>query len=150
MKDDWQQSSSYLSLNGDWKFKWVERPADLPLNFESLTYNDKDWKNLSIPSTWELNGYGYPIFVNVGYEFQDRMPKPFHPPLVPLDYDPTGVYRREITLENNIDRKHIILHIGAAKSNVQVWVNGKYTGYGEDSKLPSEFDITQYLKKERI
>lgn len=146
-KEDWQQSASYKSLNGDWKFKWVEKPADLPLDFHTVGFNDKDWKNLKIPATWEVNGYGYPIFVNVGYEFQDRMPKPFNPPMVPLDYDPTGVYRREIMIDQIVEGKQTILHIGAAKSNLQVWVNGHYTGYGEDSKLPSEFDISRYIKK---
>jgi beta-galactosidase len=145
-KNDWKQSSSYLSLNGNWKFKWVEKPADLPANYQSLKFNDASWKSLKVPATWEMNGYGYPIYVNVGYEFQDIMPKPFDPPNVPLSYDPTGVYRREITIAPTWAGKKIILHIGAAKSNLQVWVNGKYTGYGEDSKLPQDFDVTSFVK----
>lgn len=144
-KNDWTQSASYISLNGDWKFKWVEKPADLPTGFETLSYSDKDWKSLKIPATWEVNGYGYPIYVNVGYEFQDILPKPFDPPNVPLSYDPTGVYRREINIPKQTTGKQTILHVGSAKSNLQVWVNGKYTGYSEDSKLPAEFDITKFV-----
>jgi beta-galactosidase len=146
-KNDWQQSSSYINLNGSWKFKWVENPSDLPANFEAVNFIDKTWDDFKIPAAWEVNGYGYPIYVNVGYEFQDIMPKPFNPPIVPLSYNPTGVYRREIEISDKaLAGKEIVLHIGAAKSNVQVWVNGKYTGYSEDSKLPAEFNATPYLK----
>jgi beta-galactosidase len=142
-KGDWKQSANYLNLNGEWKFKWVEKPDDLPKNFESTGFDDTGWDKFRIPATWEMNGYGYPIYVNVGYEFQNIM-KP-NPPIVPLSYDPTGAYRREITVNDSWKGKRVILHIGAAKSNIMVWVNGKYVGYGEDSKLPSEFDVTPFL-----
>jgi beta-galactosidase len=144
--DDWKQSSAYIDINGDWKFKWVEKPDDLPAGFETSTFNDKDWKNLKIPATWEVNGYGYPIYVNVGWEFQDIMPKPFDPPIVPLSYDPTGVYRREIDIKAPAKGEQVVLHIGSAKSNLQVWINGKYAGYSEDSKLSAEFDITKFVQ----
>lgn len=140
----WQQSSNYLSLNGDWKFKWAEKPADLPANFETTGFDDSQWKSFKVPGNPEMSGYGYPIYVNIGYEFQDIMKA--NPPTVPLDPDPTAVYRREIEIGDNFKNKQVVLHIGAAKSNVQVWVNGRYTGYGEDSKLPSEFDITSFVK----
>lgn len=146
LKNDWKQSSSYQSLNGSWKFKWVKKPDDLPKNYEAVNYNDTKWDNFRIPATWEVNGYGYPIYVNIGYEFQDLMPKPFDPPNVPLSYDPTGVYRRVITIAPNWKGKQIILHIGSAKSNLQVWINGKYVGYSEDSKLAAEFDATKFVK----
>lgn len=142
--NDWTKSANYLNLDGEWKFKWVEKPEDLPPHFEAKDFDDKSWDNFKIPATWEVNGYGYPIYVNIGCEFQNVM-KP-NPPVVPLSYDPTGAYRREITIDNNWNGKQITLHIGAAKSNLTVWVNGEYVGYGEDSKLPSEFDITRYLK----
>jgi beta-galactosidase len=142
---DWKQSSKYLNLNGDWKFKWVEKPDDLPQNFEATTFNDAQWDTFKVPAVWELNGYGNPIYVNYGFEFQNIM-RP-NPPIVPLTYDPTAVYRREINIDKNWDGKQIILHIGSAKSNLSVWVNGQYVGYGEDSKLPSEFDVTPFLKQ---
>ena len=142
-KGDWKQSANYQSINGEWKFKWVEKPADLPANFESASFNDSGWDKFKIPATWEVNGYGYPIYVNVGYEFQN-LTRPT-PPIVPLSFDPTGVYRREITIADNWKGKQVVLHIGAAKSNLMVWVNGKYVGYGEDGKLPQEFDVTPFL-----
>lgn len=140
---DWKQSANYMNLDGDWKFLWVEKPDDLPKDFQSTGFDDNGWNTFQIPATWEVNGYGYPIYVNIGYEFQNLM-KP-NPPIVPLTYDPTGVYRREITIADNWKGKQVVLHIGSAKSNLMVWVNGKYIGYGEDSKLPSEFDITSFL-----
>ena len=133
----------YIDLNGTWKFKWVDAPSKLPVGFEKKAFNDNGWDNFKIPATWEVNGYGYPIFVNIGYEFQDRMKAT--PPVVPMDFNPTGVYRRQIEIPAAWANRQIVLHIGSAKSNVQVWVNGAYTGYGEDSKLPSEFDISKYL-----
>ncbi len=144
VKGDWQQSSNYVTLNGLWKFKFVQNPALVPQNFETPGYNDKDWDHFTVPANWEINGYGDPIYVNVGYEFQHII-KPT-PPIVPIDINATGVYRREINLPAAWKEKNIILHIGAAKSNLQVWVNGKYAGYGEDGKLPSEFDITNMVQ----
>jgi beta-galactosidase len=143
-KNDWTQSSNYLNLNGEWKFKWAEKPADLPEGYENPGFDDSKWNTFKIPATWEVNGYGYPAYVNVGYEFQHLMDP--NPPIVPLDIDPTGIYRREIQIGENWKGKQLILHIGCAKSNVSVWVNGKYAGYGEDSKLPSEFDITPFAE----
>jgi beta-galactosidase len=143
--NNWKQSNFYIDLNGIWKFKWVEKPADLPKNFETLKLNDKDWDSFSIPATWEVNGYGYPIYINVGYEFQHIM-KP-NPPIVPLSYNPTAVYRKEVQIREIASGQQFILHIGTAKSNLSVWINGEFVGYGEDSKLPSEFDITPYIKE---
>ena len=140
---DWRQSTNYFDLNGDWKFKFVAKPDDLPKNFESAGFDDSGWDKFRIPATWEVNGYGDPIYVNVGYEFQNVM-KP-NPPVVPMDVNATGVYRREISIDESWKGKKVILHIGSAKSNLSVWVNGKYVGYGEDSKLPSEFDVTSFL-----
>lgn len=143
---DLRQSANYQSLNGAWKFKWVEAPAELPEHFEAVNFDDHNWDNFTIPATWEVNGYGYPIYTNIGYEFQDLLPKPFDPPNVPLNYDPTGVYRREIMVAPAWSGRNIVLHIGSAKSNVQAWINGQYAGYSEDSKLAAEFDITRLLK----
>jgi len=145
IKADWKLSSNYYSLNGAWKFKWVEKPADLPANFESANFDDRQWKTFNVPGNWEMNGYGFPIYTTDGFEFAYLMKK-IDPPLVPLNFDPTAVYRREVTLPAGWKGKQVVLHIGAAKSNLSVWVNGKYVGYGEDSKLPSEFDLAPYLQ----
>src|SRR5438067_1474051 len=112
----WQQSANYLSLNGDWKFKWAEKPADLPAGFEATGFDDSQWKNFKVPGNPEMSGYGYPIYVNIGYEFQNKMKA--NPPIVPLDPDPTSVYRREVEIGENWKNKQIILHIGSAKSNL--------------------------------
>ncbi|HCX57512.1 MAG TPA: beta-galactosidase [Sphingobacterium sp.] len=146
VNSDWRESSAYLSLNGPWKFKWADSPSKLPANFESLTYDDHLWANFQVPANWELNGYGFPMYTTSGFEFTYLIGKP-NPPIVPMDFNPTAVYRREVVIPEDWQGKPIILHIGAAKSNLSVWVNGQYVGYGEDSKLPSEFDVTRYLRK---
>jgi beta-galactosidase len=145
LKNDWKSSGNYQSLNGDWKFKWVEKPADLPSGFESLSFDDSKWKSFKVPGNWELNGYGFPMYTTSGFEFAYLMGNNVTPPLVPLSFDPTAVYRREVNLSADWAKKEVVLHIGAAKSNLSVWVNGKFVGYGEDSKLPSDFDISPYL-----
>ncbi|MFT3823577.1 MAG: glycoside hydrolase family 2 TIM barrel-domain containing protein [Chitinophagaceae bacterium] len=143
--DDWTTSSNYKSLNGDWKFMMVNKPADLPNGFEAKDFDDNKWGTMKVPGNWEMNGHGFPIYNTSGFEFAYLM-KEVTPPLVPMNFNPTGVYRREITIDDNWKQKQVWLHIGAAKSNLSVWVNGKYVGYGEDSKLPSEFDISPYLQ----
>ena len=147
-KGDWTQSSNYQSLNGNWKFFWSEQPGSLPKNLELSSFDDSGWKFLKVPANWEMNGYGFPIYTTSGFEFAYLMPeKQPDPPKVPMNVNNTGVYRREISIPDNWRNKEVVLHIGAAKSNLSVWVNGKYVGYGEDSKLPSEFNISKYLVK---
>ncbi len=141
--NNWDRSENNLSLNGVWKFKWFEKPADVPGNVVLPGFQDTGWDNFKVPASWEVNNYGFPIYVNVGYEFQNFFKS--NPPLVPMDFDPTGVYRREIEVSKEWIGKTIVLHIGAAKSNLMVYVNGKYIGYGEDGKLPSEFDLSSVL-----
>lgn len=143
---DWTRSRFYQSLDGPWRFKYVDRPADLPPGFEQNNYNDSQWPFFTVPGNWEMNGYGFPIYNTAGFEFRYLM-KTLDPPAVPLSYDPTAIYRRTVLIPPHWEGKQVVLHIGAAKSNLSVWVNGRYVGYGEDSKLPSEFDITPYLVK---
>jgi len=143
-QNDYRKSSNYLDLNGTWKFKYVYSPADLPAAFEKTTFNDSAWDNFKIPATWDVNGYGYPIYTNTTYDFAKYIK--INPPFVPTKYNPTGVYRREITIDKSWEGKDIFLHVGTAKSNLMVWVNGVYVGYGEDGKLPSEFNLNKYVK----
>lgn len=145
-KGDWRQSQNYQSLDGNWRFKYVDKPADLPAGFEQTAYDDSQWPLFKVPGNWEMNGYGFPIYTTSGFEFRYLMRR-MEPPAVPLSFDPSAVYRKTVTIPSQWDGKQIVLHIGAAKSNLSVWVNGRYVGYGEDSKLPSEFDITPYLQK---
>jgi Beta-galactosidase/beta-glucuronidase len=146
--NDWGKSVNYQSLNGDWKFKFVDKPDDLPVNSWMSDVNDSGWGTIKVPASWEMNGYGFPIYCTRGFEFTYLMPnKKPNPPLVPMQYNPTGMYRKEFTVSPDWKGKQIILYIGAARSNQMVWINGKYVGYGTDSKLSSEFDITPYLNQ---
>jgi len=143
LSDRPDESPYYKSLNGIWKFKWVRKPADRPMDFYKTSENVDDWDNIPVPSNWELQGYGVPIYVNIKYPF---MKQP-DPPNIPDDYNPVGSYRREFTIPEDWDGRRVVLHFGAAKSAMYVWVNGKKVGYSQGSKTPAEFDITQYLKK---
>ncbi|WP_207531752.1 glycoside hydrolase family 2 TIM barrel-domain containing protein [Desertivirga arenae] len=148
--NDWKQSENYYSLNGDWKFKWFGSPDSLPANFQSAEFNDRTWENLQVPGNWELKGYGFRSYNTSGFEFTYLLKGEPQPPMVPTHYDPTGIYRREIQIDTkwkDWKSKELILHIGAAKSNLTVYVNGRYVGYGEDSKLPSEFNIKPFLRE---
>ncbi|MDD5150837.1 MAG: glycoside hydrolase family 2 TIM barrel-domain containing protein [Flavobacterium sp.] len=143
-KNDWKASKNYLDLNGTWKFIYVTSPNDLPKEFKKSNFDDSSWDNFKIPASWDVNGYGYPVYTNTTYDFAKYIAT--NPPFVPTKYNPTGVYRREITIDKNWEGKDIFLHIGTAKSNLTVWVNGVYVGYGEDGKLPSEFNLNKFLK----
>ncbi len=141
---DWKQSKNYLNLNGTWKFKYVENPKGLPKGFEAIAFNDQSWDDFKIPANWDVNGYGYPVYTNTTYDFANLIT--VNPPQVPTDYNPVGVYRKTVTIDENWKGKTVFLHVGAAKSNLTVWVNGVYVGYGEDGKLPQEFKLNTYLK----
>ncbi|MDD4646026.1 MAG: glycoside hydrolase family 2 TIM barrel-domain containing protein, partial [Bacteroidales bacterium] len=144
LKGAMENSDRYLSLNGWWKFKWVENPASKPKDFFSQNYDDSSWKSFEVPGIWEVNGYGDPIYTNIGYEFSNLM-KP-EPPKVPVEYNPVGSYRRTITIPDNWKDQEIFIQFGGVRSNLFLWVNGKFVGYSEDSKLPAEFNLTKYVK----
>jgi beta-galactosidase len=142
-KGDWTLSDNYLDINGKWKFKWLENARDLPIGFEKLNYDDSHWDDFKIPANWEMNGYGYPVYVNTTYEFDKIIEK--KPPIVPISENHVGLYRKEVVISEKWKDKDVFLHIGAAKSNLTVWVNGKYVGYGEDGKLPQEFKLNRFI-----
>lgn len=131
-------------LNGDWKFNWNENMDTRPLDFYNLNYDDSSWDNMPVPGMWELNGYGDPIYVNIGYAW--RRQYKHNPPFVPVERNYVGQYRRTFEIGPEWEGKDIVLHIGSATSNVRVWVNGKEVGYSEDSKLEARFDITKFVK----
>ena len=143
-QNDYLKSDNYVDINGVWKFQFKENPEDISKDFYATEVNDADWDNFTIPANWEMKGYSYPIYVNATYPF-DNLIK-IDPPLVPETQNPTGVFRRWVNVPMNWNGKDILLHIGAAKSNLEVWVNGKYVGYGEDGKLSQEFNINKYVK----
>lgn len=132
--------SEMKSLNGEWKFNFVEDVALAPEGFFKSDFDASKWDNITVPSCWEMKGYGYPIYTNSTYPF------PNNPPYINRD-NHTGSYVREFTVPELWDGKRIIIHFGGVYSGFYVWINGEKVGYSEDSCLPAEFDITQYVKK---
>jgi beta-galactosidase len=139
-EDKWQ-SPFLMSLNGMWKFNLAQKPSERPYWFFMDDFDTRAWKEIKVPANWELEGYDYPIYVNVKY------PHKRTPPKIQDFYNPVGSYKRTFTIPENWQGKEVVLHIGAASSMVNVWVNGQFVGYSEDSKTPAEFNITQFLKK---
>ncbi len=129
LKNDKKNSPFYKSLNGMWKFNWVSKPEDRPLDFYKPDYDLSSWKEIAVPSNWELQGYGFPIYVNSSYEFT-RHPDPPH---IPHDHNPVGSYRRTFVIPGNWRDMEVFLHFGAVKSAFYVWVNGQKVGY---SRIP--------------
>ncbi|MCW0482019.1 glycoside hydrolase family 2 TIM barrel-domain containing protein [Gaoshiqia sediminis] len=139
LDDSW--SSPFIqSLNGTWKFHLSQNLDERPFWFFKNDYNTKDWSDIEVPSNWEVIGYDYPIYTNVKY------PHAKTPPLIQKNYNPVGSYKRTFTLPKDWKGKVIFLHVGAASSNLNVWVNEQFVGYSEDSKTPAEFNISPYLK----
>lgn len=139
-----EKSDNFMTLNGLWKFFWVKNADARPTDFWKVDFNDKGWDQLQVPAVWELNGYGDPIYVNIGYAWRNQYTN--NPPYVPVEGNHVGSYRREITVPADWKGKEIMAHFGAVSSNMYLWVNGKYVGYSEDSKLEAEFNLTPYLK----
>jgi len=140
-EDNKWQSPLLLSLNGTWKFNLAEKPADRPFWFFKDNFDTRKWDDIQVPANWEVNGYDYPIYVNVTY------PHDVTPPAIQEHYNPVGSYKRQFTLPDSWNGKEIYLHAGAVSSNMNLWINGEYVGYSEDSKTPAEFNITRFLKK---
>ena len=143
-KENMKQSSNYMTMNGLWKFFWVKDADARPTDFWKVGFNDKGWDDMRVPAMWELNGHGDPIYVNVGYAWRNQYKN--NPPEVPTANNHVGSYRREFVIPASWKGKDIIAHFGSVTSNMYLWVNGKYVGYSEDSKLEAEFDLTSYLK----
>ena len=137
-------SANYQTLNGVWKFNWVKDADARPTDFWKKDFNDKGWDTMQIPAVWELNGYGDPIYTGVGYSWSHFFKG--NPPEIPMENNHVGSYRREIMVPASWKGKDIIAHFGSVISNIYLWVNGRYVGYSEDSKLEAEFDLTPYLR----
>ncbi|MDR2362557.1 MAG: DUF4981 domain-containing protein [Prevotellaceae bacterium] len=147
-----EQSARFLSLDGnEWKFRWVENPSLRPVGFYHDDYDVSGWDNFTVPANWEFNTagrtYGYPIYVNIPYEFGVREPDVNRlVENIPADYNPVGAYRRTFTVPASWADHEVFIHLGAVKSVFYLWINGRYVGYSEDSKLAAEFNITPYLR----
>jgi len=140
-----ENSDNYMSLNGIWKFNWVKNAWQRPTDFYKTDLNDKGWNNIQVPGLWEINGYGDPIYVNIGYAWRSQYKN--NPPFVPEENNHVGSYRREIEIPAGWEGKQIYAHFGSVTSDISLYVNGKFAGYSEDSKLEAEFDLTKYLKQ---
>ncbi len=136
-----EQSSFYKSLNGSWQFFWVPKPADASFNFQNEGFDSSQWDTIEVPSNWEMKGYGTPIYTNSVYPFFNNFPFINH------HDNPVGHYIKTFTIDKDWKDKDIILHFGGVSSAFYTWVNGNFVGYSEDTRLPSEFDITKHLKE---
>lgn len=142
-------SPMYMSLNGNWKFNWVKQPSERPQDFYKPGFDVSSWKEIPVPSNWEMHGYGTPIYTNIRY------PHLNNPPLIrsqkgytnETEPNPVGSYRRNFVLPADWDGKEVILHFDGVYSGMYVWINGQKVGYSEGANNDAEFNITKYLKK---
>lgn len=144
---DKERSADYLSLAGMWKFNWVADADQRPLDFYKENLDVSSWATMPVPGLWELNGYGAPCYVNIGYAWMGHFDN--NPPQVPVKDNHVGSYRRVIDIPASWSGKQVIAHFGSVTSNIYLYVNGKFAGYSEDSKVAAEFDITRLLKPGR-
>ena len=138
---NWDNSPFYQTLNGSWKFQWTKTPLDAPDYFYLEEFDASDWAEIRVPGTWQMQGYGYYIYRNIPMEFA-----PYDPPMVPIDFNPSGFYIREFNIPEDWTGKKIILHFDGVKAAYWVWVNGEYTGFDKGSMTPGEFDVTEWVK----
>jgi len=136
-----EASSFYISLNGLWKFRFSEKPRDRPENFFKTDFDDSKWALTTVPSNWEMEGYGYPIYTNIKYPHEKT------PPRIQEHYNPVGSYRMSFKVTPGMLEKDLVLHFGAVSSAMNLWVNGKKVGYSQGSKTPSEFRINDHVEE---
>ncbi|MDD6777839.1 MAG: glycoside hydrolase family 2 TIM barrel-domain containing protein [Bacteroidales bacterium] len=135
-----ENSVWFKDISGNWKFRWSPTPDGAPAGFEAVNYDDRSWGTMPVPGNWELNGFGKPIYTNVVFPF------PANPPYIPHDDNPTGCYRTNFELPKAMEGRRVYLHFESGLAGMYVWVNGKKVGYGQMSKSPTEWDITEYVK----
>lgn len=137
-----EQSNNFLLLNGLWKFDWQRSPKNKPEGFEQASFDDTSWSSIPVPGNWETEGFGYPIYLDERFPFTTTWPD------APKDYNPIGSYRKAFSLPASWKNKQIFLHVGAAKSSLDVWLNGEKVGFSQGSKTPAEFDLTSYVTQD--
>ena len=141
IKNDPALSPYFKSLNGIWKFNWVKKPTDRPVDFFQENYDVNGWGVIEVPGNWELQGYGMQIYLDEEYPF------PPDPPNIPHNWTPVGSYSREFQLPENWHDREIFLHFAGVRSAMYVWVNGEKVGYSQGSRTPAEFNITKYRRE---
>ncbi len=135
-----ESSRERISLDGTWKFHWSPTPKGKPKRFQNVNYDDSKWDSIVVPSCWELQGYGKPIYTNVRY------PHKKNPPFIDHGDNPVGNYRRTIDVPKSWQSQNVFIHFGGVYSAFYLWINGEKVGYSEGSKTPAEFDVTRYLR----
>ncbi len=138
-----EESGYYKSLNGDWKFNWVSKPADRPQDFFKPDFNVSEWAEIPVPGNWQMQGHGRPIYLNAPYPFKKD------PPFIQRDYNPVGSYRTEFEIQAGWKGRQVFIHFDGVESAFYLWVNGKRVGYSQGSRTPAEFNISDYLQSGR-
>ncbi len=133
-------AEQHLSLNGDWRFFFANIPEEVPRNFFATNFKDGKWRTIHVPSNWEMEGYGDPLFRNVAAPFKAN------PPYVPREYNPTGAYRKTFVLPSAWKGQQIFLRMEKTQSASFVWINGQQVGYNEGGQEPAEYDVTPYVR----
>lgn len=150
LEGDRMASEFVQSLDGEWKFNWVKHPDERPVDFHKPDFDSSEWKTISVPSNWQLQGYGVPVYCNQPYPFEKNPPHIMLEP--PADYtsyelrNPVGSYLTSFSVPDDWAGREIILHFGGVESAFYLWVNGEKVGYSQGSYTPAEFNITKYLK----
>jgi beta-galactosidase len=140
LQGDRTGSPWYQSLNGSWKFNWSASPSERPVEFFRQEFDVSSWDEIPVPSNWQLQGYGYPIYTNIRYAWGEP-----DPPRVPHELNTVGSYRREFTVPESWDDRQVLIHFAGVDSAFYLWINGEKVGYSQGSRTPAEFNITQYL-----
>lgn len=141
LKGTREASSFYQSLNGWWKFHWANKPADRPIDFFHMDFDDSYWAEIEVPSNWQLQGYGIPIYLNHPYPFKKN------PPYIQHDYNPVGSYRTSFSIPEEWQNRQVFIHFDGVESAFYLWLNGHKVGYSQGSRTPAEFNLTPYLKE---
>ncbi len=140
LQGDRFKSDYFLSLNGKWKFNWVAKPADRPKEFYRTGFDVSEWKEISVPGNWQLQGYDVPIYRNSAYPFKKD------PPRIPHENNPVGSYLTELVVPDAWQGRQVFVHFDGVESAFYLWINGEKVGYSQGSRTPAEFDITRFLQ----
>jgi beta-galactosidase len=132
-------SNRLISLDGNWRFNWVSSIRNSITNFHSTNLDDSTWDTIPVPSNWEVQGWGYPIYLDERYPFNTNWPD------VPEDYNPVEIYRRNFEIPQNWSGNDIILHFAGVKSAMHLYINGQFVGYSQGSKTPAEFNVSDFV-----
>jgi len=146
-KDEEAESAAQISLNGEWYFHFSPKTEERPKDFYKTDFDVSAWDKIKVPGNWEVQGYGIPMYMNHPYDFSPNQ-RPTPPVLesIPTEDNPVGSYKTTFEIPSDWDGKDLFIHFGAVKSAMYVWVNGEKVGYSQGSKLPAEFNITDYAK----